>query len=63
MNILYSLKMLLLNQNGKKTNKWTRDYIHIHLKKFALPLNINFCLYSIVEKTAVCTTAASDALQ
>ncbi len=50
----------------KKKNQiteWVRDYIHIQLKKFALPLNIYFCLYSIVEKTAVCTTAALDALQ
>lgn len=43
--------------------EWARDYIDIHLKKFALPLNIYLCLYSIVEKTAVCTSAALDALQ
>lgn len=45
--------MLLFNRNVQIKNEieeWVRDYIHIHLKNVALPLNIYFCLYSIVEK-------------
>lgn len=61
-NTLKSLRFFNQKKKKKKNRfaKLVRDYVHIHLKKFAFPLNIY--IYSVCtvlwKNTTVCTTAA-----